>query len=68
MLSILDTYSGYHQISLAVDNEENTTFITPFGIFCYKKMAFDLKNMGYISKGHTDDLGDLNRTKYQSVH
>jgi hypothetical protein len=46
LLSFLDAYSGYHQISLAVDDEEKTTFITPFGIFCYTKMAFGLKNGG----------------------
>jgi hypothetical protein len=45
-LSFLDTYSGYHQISLAIDDEEKTTFITPFGIFSYTKMAFGRKNRG----------------------
>jgi hypothetical protein len=44
LLSFLDAYSGYHQISLAVDDEEKTSFITPFGIFCYTKMSFELKN------------------------
>jgi hypothetical protein len=42
LLSFLDVYSGYHQISLAIDDEEKTMFITPFGIFCYTKMAFRL--------------------------
>jgi hypothetical protein len=42
----LDAYSGYHQISLAIDDEEKTVFITPFGIFGYTKMAFELKNGG----------------------
>jgi hypothetical protein len=46
LLSFLDTYSGYHQISLAVDDEEKTTFITLFEIFHYTKMAFGLKNGG----------------------
>jgi hypothetical protein len=46
LLPFLDAYSGYHQISLAVDDEEKTTFIMPFGIFCYTKMAFGLKNGG----------------------
>jgi hypothetical protein len=45
-LSFLDAYLGYHQIDLAIDNEEKTTFITPFGIFCYTKMTFGLKNGG----------------------
>jgi hypothetical protein len=48
LLSFLDAYSGYHQISLAVDDEEKTTFIKPFRIFCYTKMAFGLKNGGAI--------------------
>jgi hypothetical protein len=46
LLLFLDAYSGYHQISLAVDDEEKTTFIASFGIFCYTKMAFRLKNEG----------------------
>jgi hypothetical protein len=46
LLSFLDAYSGYHQIILAIDDEEKTTFITLFGIFCYTKMAFGLKNGG----------------------
>jgi hypothetical protein len=45
-LSFLDVYSGYHQISLATDDEEKTTLITPFRIFCYTKMAFGVKNRG----------------------
>jgi hypothetical protein len=45
-LSFLDAYSGYHLISLATDDEEKTSFITLFGIFCYTKMAFKLKNGG----------------------
>jgi hypothetical protein len=46
LLSFLDAYFGYHQISLAIDDEEKTTFITPFGIFCYTKMMFGVKNRG----------------------
>jgi hypothetical protein len=44
LLSFLDVYSGYHQISLIIDDEEKIAFITSFGIFCYIKMAFRLKN------------------------
>jgi hypothetical protein len=46
LLSFLDAYSDYHQISLAVDDEEKTAFITPFWIFYYTKMVFGLKNRG----------------------
>jgi hypothetical protein len=46
LLSFLDAYLGYHQISLAINDKEKIVFITPFGIFCYTKMAFSLKNGG----------------------
>jgi hypothetical protein len=44
VLSFLDCYSGYHQISLAKEDEEKTAFITPFSAFCYTSMSFGLKN------------------------
>jgi hypothetical protein len=50
MLSFLDCYSGYHQISLAKEDEEKTAFITPFGAFCYTSMPFSLKNAGATYK------------------
>ncbi|GJR80494.1 reverse transcriptase domain-containing protein [Tanacetum coccineum] len=40
----LDAYKGYHQIKMAKEDEEKTTFITSQGIFCYSKMSFGLKN------------------------
>jgi hypothetical protein len=46
MLSFLDCYSGYHEVSLAKEDEENTACITPFGAFCYTSMPFGLKNAG----------------------
>ena len=39
-LSFLDAYSGYHQIKMAVKDQEKTAFITPFGAFCYVSMPF----------------------------
>jgi len=44
LLSFLDCYSGYHQIALAREDEEKTSFITPHGAYCYKSMPFGLKN------------------------
>jgi hypothetical protein len=46
LLSFLDAYPGYHQISLVIDDEEKTSFITQFGNLCYTKMSFGLKNGG----------------------
>jgi hypothetical protein len=46
LLSFLDCYSGYHQITLNKDNQIKTSFITPFGAYCYMTMSFGLKNAG----------------------
>ena len=43
LLSFLDAYSGYHQINMSKDDEEKTSFITPYGTYCYVKMPFGLK-------------------------
>ncbi|GJZ45609.1 reverse transcriptase domain-containing protein [Tanacetum coccineum] len=42
----MDAYKGYHQIQMAEEDEEKTTFITNQGIFCYTKMPFGLRNAG----------------------
>jgi hypothetical protein len=44
LLSFLDCYSGYHQISLREEDQIKTSFITPFGAYCYMTMSFGLKN------------------------
>ncbi|XP_065619262.1 uncharacterized protein LOC136063187 [Quercus suber] len=45
-MSFLDAFQGYHQIPLALDDQEKTVFITPIGNYHYKVMPFDLKNAG----------------------
>ena len=45
-MSFLDAFRGYHQIPLALDDQEKTAFITPVGNYHYKVMPFDLKNTG----------------------
>jgi hypothetical protein len=46
MLSLLDIFSGYHQIRVRKEDEENISFITPFGTFCFVRMLEGLKNAG----------------------
>ena len=46
LLSFLDCYSGYHQIQLKESDCLKTSFITPFGAYCYITMPFGLKNAG----------------------
>ena len=45
-LYFLDAYSSYHQITMKESNQLVTSFITPFGSFCYVSMSFSLKNAG----------------------
>jgi hypothetical protein len=46
LLSFLDCYSSYHQITLNKDDQIKTSFITPFSAYCYMTMSFGLKNAG----------------------
>ena len=45
-MSFLDAFQGYHQIPLALDDQERTAFVTPIGNYHYKVMPFGLKNVG----------------------
>jgi hypothetical protein len=45
-LCFLDTYSGYHQRVMCIADQLATSFITPFGAYCYQTMPFGLKNAG----------------------
>ena len=42
-MSFLDVFQGYHQLLLALDDQEKTTFVTPIGNYHYKVMHFGLK-------------------------
>jgi hypothetical protein len=46
LLCFLDAYSGYHQIKMKESDQLATSFITPFEMYCYVTMPFDLRNAG----------------------
>ena len=46
-MSFLDAFQGYHQIPLALDDQEKTAFVTLIGNYHYKVMSFGLKNVGF---------------------
>jgi hypothetical protein len=46
LMSLLDCYSGYHQIWMKKEDEPKTSFITPSGTYCYLQMPEGLKNAG----------------------
>jgi len=42
----MDDFSSYNQIKMAPEDREKTSFITPWGAFCYLVMPFGLINAG----------------------
>ena len=44
LLSFMDAFSGYNQISMVPDDQEKTSFVTGQGTYCYRVMPFGLKN------------------------
>ena len=46
LLSFMDAFFGYNQISMEPDDQEKTSFVTGQGTYCYRVMPFGLKNAG----------------------
>ena len=46
LLSFMDAFSGYNQISMDPNDQEKTSFVTAQGTYCYRVMPFGLKNVG----------------------
>jgi hypothetical protein len=46
MFSLMDMFSGCHQIRLRKEDEEKTSLITPFRTFCFVRMPEGLTNAG----------------------
>lgn len=44
MYSLMDSFSGYNQINIALADQHKIAFICPWGTFAYKKLPFSLKN------------------------
>jgi hypothetical protein len=47
VMSLLDCFSGYHQIYMKAEDKASTSFITPFGTYCFIRMPEGLKNAGF---------------------
>ena len=46
VMSFLDGFSGYNQVVVHPDDQDNTVFTTPWGTFMYAKIPFGLMNAG----------------------
>ena len=42
----MDAFSGYNQILMGEDDQKKSSFVTSQGLYCYKFMPFELKNVG----------------------
>ncbi|HYP43259.1 MAG TPA: reverse transcriptase family protein [Candidatus Nitrosocosmicus sp.] len=40
----LDGYTGYHQVQISPEDQERTTFTSPYGTFAFRRMPFGLCN------------------------
>ncbi|XP_071737694.1 uncharacterized protein [Rutidosis leptorrhynchoides] len=59
---VANPFMGYHQIPMAIRDQDKTTFHTPDGIFYYIMMPFGLKNAGatyqrVIDKAFKNQIG-----------
>jgi hypothetical protein len=72
LLCLLDAYSRYHQIKMMESDQLVTSFITPFGMFCYVRCHLASKtralrtNDAYSMFSETTSGGPLRRTKTTS--
>ncbi|XP_021719373.1 uncharacterized protein LOC110687054 [Chenopodium quinoa] len=68
MLSFLDLFSGYHQVSLHKVDRAKTTFITDAGVYCYKAMSFGLKNAGATYQKLVDKIFEKEKGRNVEVY
>ena len=52
----LDSYKGYHQISMVAEDAYKTAIITPVGLYEYKIMPFGLRNSGNTYQRYIDQV------------
>ncbi|XP_073294530.1 uncharacterized protein [Primulina huaijiensis] len=63
LLSFMDAYQGYHQIPLAREDQDKSSFITSGGTFCYVVMPFGLPapDESSFPKANGEKFGSLCR-------
>ena len=60
VFSKLDANKGFHQIPLSLESQLLTTFITPIGRFCFRRLPFGISSAPeYFQKQMSDLLSDL---------
>ena len=56
LFSKLDTSSGFRQIPLSPSSQHLTTFITPYGRYCFRKLPFGISSAPEYFQRHMSDI------------
>jgi hypothetical protein len=66
LLSLLDAYSGFHQIQMSRQDRKHTAFVTVDGLYCYVVMPYGLKNaLPTFVRAMSKTFGDLIRDRVE---
>ena len=55
MMSLLDGYSSYNQVMVQKEDRIKTAFTTKWGTFAYRRMPFELLNVGATFQSAMDE-------------
>ena len=67
-MSMLGGFSGYNQVAVHPDDQEKTTFTTPWGTFMYAKMPFGLMNGGATFQRAMDIAFSTEKDKFVVIY
>lgn len=65
---MLDVFSGYNQILVHPEDQEKTTFTTPWGTFMCAKMPFGLMNVGATFQRAMDIAFSKEKDKFVVIY
>ena len=65
---MLDGFSGYNQVVIHPEDQEKTTFTTPWGTFMYAKIPFGLMNVGETFQREMDIAFSEEKDKYVVIY
>ena len=67
-MSFLDAFQRYHQIPLALTDQEKTSFVTPIGNYHYNVMPFDFKNAVFMYQRMMTNMFESQMSKNIEVY
>jgi hypothetical protein len=63
VMSLLDSFSGYHQIYMKEEDKASTSFITPFGTYCFIRMCVTTSRPSRCGSPRTGDWENCSETQ-----